>query len=195
MEEGFAARAIAAYIDLNPVRAGMVEDPADYRWSGYGEAMGGETRARAGLIRALCANQGWHSDANKWPGQVSKDYQSLLVAAVEEKRRVEAGPDAPVAEKVVAHAVQRRMKAPGVKEEASDPATSHDAVLARVVAFRVRYFTDGVAIGSRDFVNGVFESCRDRFGPRRKDGARPMRGAGAAAKGLLWSARSLQRNI
>ncbi len=35
VESGTAARMIAAYIDLNPVRAGMVEDPADYRWSSY----------------------------------------------------------------------------------------------------------------------------------------------------------------
>ena len=30
VESGVAARTIAAYIDLNPVRAGMVKDPADY---------------------------------------------------------------------------------------------------------------------------------------------------------------------
>ena len=29
---------IAAYIDLNPVRAGMVQDPKDYRYSSYGGA-------------------------------------------------------------------------------------------------------------------------------------------------------------
>ncbi len=32
VEEGHAARNVAAYIDLNPVRAGMVKDPKDYRW-------------------------------------------------------------------------------------------------------------------------------------------------------------------
>jgi len=36
VESGEAARTIAAYIDLNPVRAGMVSDPAEYRWSSYG---------------------------------------------------------------------------------------------------------------------------------------------------------------
>jgi len=40
-ESGVAARTMAACIDLNPVRAGMVSDPADYRWSSYGEAVGG----------------------------------------------------------------------------------------------------------------------------------------------------------
>lgn len=44
VESGVAARIMAAYIDLNPVRAGMVRDPADYRWSSYGEAIGGGAR-------------------------------------------------------------------------------------------------------------------------------------------------------
>ena len=38
---GTTLAAMAAYIDLNPVRAGLVEDPKDYRWCGYGEALGG----------------------------------------------------------------------------------------------------------------------------------------------------------
>ena len=47
-EEERALRTMAAYIELNPVRAGMVEDPADYRWSGYAEAMAGKARSRRG---------------------------------------------------------------------------------------------------------------------------------------------------
>ena len=31
VESGIAARTMAASIDLNPVRAGMVSDPAEYR--------------------------------------------------------------------------------------------------------------------------------------------------------------------
>jgi REP element-mobilizing transposase RayT len=191
VEEGVAARAMAAYIDLNPVRAGMVEDPSDYRWSGYGEAMGGVARARAGLVRALGAHKGWRGEAKGWPGQVSKDYRLLLLAAGVEKTRLEAGPDGGVVETVV----RRGMKASLVKAEAAELATSHDVALARVVACRVRYFSDGVAIGGRGFVNGVFEACRERFGAGRKDGARAMRGAAAAARGLLWSMRDLQRRV
>jgi hypothetical protein len=52
-----------------------------------------------------------------------------------------------------------------------------------------------VAIGGRGFVNGVFAACRERFSAGRKDGARAMRGAGAAARGLLWSMRDLQRRV
>jgi REP element-mobilizing transposase RayT len=57
VEDGVAAKTMAAYIDLNPVRAGMVKNPEDYRWSSYGEAIGGGAKgngrkARAGLVRA-----------------------------------------------------------------------------------------------------------------------------------------------
>ncbi len=42
----------------------MVKDPADYRWSSYGEAIGGGAKgngkkARAGLVRAIRAHKGW----------------------------------------------------------------------------------------------------------------------------------------
>jgi hypothetical protein len=50
-------------------------------------------------------------------------------------------------------------------------------------------------IGSRAFVDGLFEQCRNRFGPKRKSGARKMRGRAGAAANLLWSARDLQVSL
>ncbi|MEZ0386959.1 MAG: transposase, partial [Verrucomicrobium sp.] len=40
---------MSAYIDLNPVRAGIVADPKDYRWCSYAEAVAGGRRALAAL--------------------------------------------------------------------------------------------------------------------------------------------------
>jgi putative transposase len=65
----------------------------------------------------------------------------------------------------------------------------------RMLRCRVRYFTDGAVIGSKEFVNAAFESARERFGPKRKDGARSMRGSGKPAAGLLWSVRDLRVEI
>ncbi len=59
----------------------------------------------------------------------------------------------------------------------------------------LRYFTDGAVIGSREFVNAAFARARDRFGPRRKDGARSMRGSGSGAKGMLWTVRDLRVGV
>jgi REP element-mobilizing transposase RayT len=49
----FALQMVAAYIDLNPVRAGMVRDPKDYRWCGYGEAESGNKKSIEGLRLAV----------------------------------------------------------------------------------------------------------------------------------------------
>jgi len=46
-----ALSTVAAYIDLNAVRAGKVDDPKDYRYCGYAEALGSKDSAREGLLR------------------------------------------------------------------------------------------------------------------------------------------------
>lgn len=38
----------------------------------------------------------------------------------------------------------------------------------------VRYFTDGVALGSKEFVEELFVSQRDRFSPKRRLGGQRM---------------------
>jgi hypothetical protein len=56
----------------------------------------------------------------------------------------------------------------------------------------VRYFSDGVAIGSRAFVESVFTAYRPCFGPKRRTGARPMRGG--AWEGLC-ALRDLRKDV
>jgi len=41
-------------------------------------------------------------------------------------------------------------------------------------------------------VESLFEQSRDRFGPKRKSGARKMRGKAAGVAGLLWADRDLR---
>jgi hypothetical protein len=70
-----------------------------------------------------------------------------------------------------------------------------DLGMAKMLRGRVRYFTDGAVIGSKEFVNEAFEGARERFTAKRKDGARRMRGSGAPAKGQLWSMRDLRVDV
>ena len=58
---GNPLQTMAAYIDLNPVRAGLVEDPKDYRWCGYAEAVAGARCAQLGLARIWST----HADGSK----------------------------------------------------------------------------------------------------------------------------------
>lgn len=55
-----ALQVMAAYIDLNPVRAGLVREAGEYRWSGWGAAQAGEREAQAGLCEvAGCGEREW----------------------------------------------------------------------------------------------------------------------------------------
>jgi hypothetical protein len=55
--------------------------------------------------------------------------------------------------------------------------------LGKLLRCQVRYFTDGAVIGSRSFVNEAFAKSRERFGPKRKTGARRLKGDAAHASG------------
>ena len=207
IEEGVAARTVAAYIDLNPVRAGMVAEPSAYRWSSYGEALGGGPKgdgkkARAGLVRALMAHRGIGADAARWAGKVSLDYRRLLLEEGVEKVSERVGVDGGLEVKVLRRGMKKSVVAAELKRlDRFDPSGAgltefglgRDRVLGQMLRCRVRYFTDGAVIGSRGFVDEVFRLCRDRFGEKRKDGARKWRGNGAAAAGTLWSIRDLKK--
>lgn len=52
-EKGDFLPAVAAYIDLNPVRAKLVKDPADYRWGAYSHAVEGDEACRHGLMKTV----------------------------------------------------------------------------------------------------------------------------------------------
>jgi hypothetical protein len=54
---------------------------------------------------------------------------------------------------------------------------------------RMRYFADGAVLGSKEFVDAVFDAERDRFGPNRKDGARRMRFVEAGSLRVLRDLR------
>jgi REP element-mobilizing transposase RayT len=193
VEDGVAARTMAAYIDLNPVRAGMLKDPADYRWSSYGEAVGGGKKgngkkAREGLVRAYFCDQGVGYDAGKWE-EVSRLYRRLMGLALGKKSG-----RAEVSQSAKGHG-QTTKNTAELLESKDNETVLKDLRTAKMLRCRIRYFTDGAVIGSREFVNEGFASARDRFGLKRKDGARRMRGNGKPAAGVLWSLRDLRKGI
>lgn len=159
-----ALQAVAAYVDLNPVRAGLVTDPKDYRWSGYGEAVAGQEGARRGLAS-------FHEKPD-W-ATVGAAYRQVLVVTAGR-----AGHSAKVA--LDGESIRRELARGG------------ELTLGEVLRLRVRYFSDGVVLGSQNYVNEVFAEFRERFGAGRKTGARPLRGLAALAH--LATLRDLRVN-
>jgi putative transposase len=152
-----ALSAVAAYVDLNAVRAGIVSDPKDYRFCGYGEAMGGSKRARGGLARVMTS-----LDQEPSWNVVSKQYRKLLYTEGEACGINKAG---------------QALK-PGFSPEVVKAVLEAGGTLpiSQVLRCRVRYFTDGAVLGSKAYVDDVFERHRQRFSPKRKTGARSMAG-------------------
>jgi hypothetical protein len=61
---------------------------------------------------------------------------------------------------------------------------------------KVRYFSDGAVLGGKNFVEGIFQACRERFGPKRRNGARPLRGLAATGKDeSLFNFRQLRKGV
>ncbi len=143
-----AVRTVAAYIDLNPVRAGLVKDPKEYRFCGYAAALNGVAAMRQGLLSFL-REKNWTKGG--------AEYRMLLFVT---------GGSANRSDKVV-------LDPEAIKAEL---ARGGELGLGQVLRLRVRHLTDGVILGSKEFVNEMFIRHRDRFGARRKDGARPIRG-------------------
>lgn len=162
--DGEALLAVCAYVDLNPVRAKLVEDPKDYRFSGYGEAVGGKAMARRGLERALGEKRG------DWK-QAQARYRRCLYAAGTVVK------------------VKGGNRQGEISHDAAEAVAKAGGELSWAVALtsRVRYFARGGVLGRKEFVDRVFELKREHFPLARKDGARKMRG------GIWGELRSLRK--
>ena len=173
VEDGEALRTMAAYIDLNPLRAGLVDDPKDYRWCGYAEAMGGSKRARVGLCRVLgVAMDSW--------GEVGREtYRNLLLG-----EGIESGREEKTRKRKAGAFLKRGFDRKKALQELREGGSLSRGELVRL---RVRYFSEGLVLGSRSFVEGVFREKREWFGKKRKIGARglPLKDEG------LFALRSL----
>ena len=146
-EQPSAMEAVAAYIDLNPVRAGMVEDPKDYRFCGYASALAGNKQLQAGIL-SFQREKTWTAAA--------KEYRMRLF--------VGAGVSGNSGKAMLDRAKIKAVLDKGGKLS-----------FGEAMMLRIRHMSDGVAIGSKEFVNEVFVQYRDRFGKNRKEGARPIK--------------------
>jgi len=169
VEDGIALRTMATYIDLNPVRAGIVEDPKDYRWCGYGEAVAGSRRARRGLCMVMDqAQDTWEDRKNQRTGEMDRGsgawYRCWLML---DGKQVEED------EGTRANHVKIRQ---GVPTEKAEESLKDQGMMPpkELVLSRAKYLSEGLAIGSQSFVASLFEKHRKFFGVTREVVAKPM---------------------
>lgn len=64
--------------------------------------------------------------------------------------------------------------------------------MVKALRYQLRYLSEGIVLGSRRFVEAFFDKNRKRFGPRRKTGARAVRGIDA---GDRYTARDFRKGF
>jgi hypothetical protein len=164
---GNPLQTMAAYIDLNPVRAGLVEDPKDYRFCGYAEAVAHSRAATASTTSPVLV--GYRSQWQAGPGALwgiryiwSAYADGSLREGLSAETAMQAHRELIFGKRAGAGGLSSadRNKALKVLEQ-------ENAMLPRstVLRCRVRYFTDGAILGSEEFVRrlaGRWQADRGR---------------------------------
>jgi putative transposase len=135
--QGRVIPTMAAYIDLNCVRAGLAADPKDYRFCGYAEAVAGNTAARRGLRFAI-GTRTWDD--------TQAAYRQIVFGTGAAPRDGKATIPIDQVRKVIAEGGRLPLSA--------------------VLRCRVRYFSDGAVLGSRAFVAKHLADYRRKTGRR-----------------------------
>ncbi|GAB5562387.1 MAG: hypothetical protein SynsKO_40340 [Synoicihabitans sp.] len=159
-------RTMAAYIDLNPVRAGIVNDPKDYRFCGYAEAVAGHKLARVGIVQLIEGGR-----AHRWNWTQSAYRETLFgkgSAPTERGAHIDAA------------AMQQVIKSKG------------QLPLHQVLRCRVRYFSDGAVLGGHAFVQKHLGTYQKLTGARSRTAPRPV--PQVTDWGDLSTLRGLRRN-
>lgn len=169
---GGVAKIVAAYIDLNPVRAGIVEDPSQYPWSGFGAFLAGDAASGLGLARLW----GMH------PEHAARAQAGLLYEEGKGQR--------------VSQTDSRSDRNPAESNDPGDNRSGRKKIRRVAVPLalrrRVRHFTAGAVLGSRAFVERV-SSCLGIVAAQMESGEAAGR-AGISVPGGDWGStlRSLR---
>lgn len=146
-----------AYIDLNPVRAGIVEKPEDYRWSSLGYHF--QTNNKANFLSTdFGLDEFGHKDES--------ERLRLYRAFVYEKGNI--GEEKGQRSKVKPET--RKAKREGKRIDGSSwPITDR-------FGERTRYFTDSGIIGSREFVSDNYQRFKHLFQSKNEKKPKAVRG-------------------
>src|SRR6056297_3189821 len=134
VQDGKSLVNLLAYVDLNPVRAGIVKKPEDYRWCSLGYHIQSGNRDNL-----LCVDFGMLEWNEFDPKEIVRKYRQFVY----ETGAVDTGKGRAMDQKVVDKARQK-----GYRISRAD-----------WFRYRCRYFTDAGVIGGKDFVQDTF----DRF--------------------------------
>ncbi len=154
VEDGNTLINCLAYIDLNPLRAGLVERPDDYRWSSLG----------------------YHIQSSNKDDFLSLDFGLVEFGEMNVKERLrryrryvyEAG--------AVNRLEEGRVKVIDDKVLKKERASDFDLGRIKRFQYRTRYFTDSGIIGTKEFVSLNYSRFKDYFESKHEKKPKPIKG-------------------
>ena len=165
-----------AYIDLNPLRAGLVKRPEDYRWNSLGYHVQTDNKDDflsldfgPGEIRSAVTSE-------SHPSTIVPTYGAGRAGVLDSQERLkryrqyvyEAG------------ALNRPQKGQTqvIESDILEKERESDFELKRVRRFRyrTRYFTDSGIIGSKEFVSENYQRFKNIFSSKHEKRPKPIKG-------------------
>lgn len=138
---------VAAYIELNAVRAGICRDPKDYRWCSYTEAVAGGKSARRGIMDITRGPMG---------AQLWKEAHSMYRTNLFRKGYMEGEQGIGKRRGLTKSEYMHEMRRNGEMD------------LSEQFSIRMRYFSEGLVIGSIQFVENFYMERRKHLDEGRK---------------------------
>ena len=135
VQNGYSLVNLLAYVDLNPVRAGIVKRPELYRWCSLGYLV--QTNNREDMLSTDFGMKEWGEHE---PSEIIRKYRQFVY----ETGAVDTGKGKPMDPKIV-------------KKERKK---NFELKRFELFCYRTRYFSDAGILGSREFVKEVFDQVK-----------------------------------
>jgi hypothetical protein len=154
VENGATLINCLAYIDLNPLRAGLVERPEQYRWNSIG----------------------YHIQTGNEDNFLSLDFGLIEFGVLDARERLKHY------RRYVYEAGSLNQPEKGtvkvIEDKVVDKERSREFELSKSDRFRyrTRYFTDSGIIGSKEFVSANYQRFKNLFSSKHEKKPKPVKG-------------------
>ena len=153
VQEGRSLVNLLAYVDLNPIRAGIVKRPEEYRWCSLGYHM--LTGNKGDLLSLDFGMREW-GEENAF--EMFRKYRQFVY----ETGAVNTGKGKTMDARIVARERKKNFELKRLE----------------LFSFRARYFTDAGIMGSKEFVQEVFDQVKHLLASKNERKFTPIGGIG-----------------
>ncbi len=143
-----------AYIDLNPLRAGIVERPEDYRWNSIG----------------------YHVQTNNRDSFLSTDFGLKEFNVKSQKERIRRYRRYVYQAGALTRPEKQMSKVIDDKVVEKERIREFELSRSDRFRYRTRYFTDSGVIGSKEFVSRTYQRFKHLFRSKKEKKPKPVKG-------------------